>query len=100
MGKAGVGLALCEMANIVGKTYCINTVIPILLDLLKDDNSEVRLNFASNMHRLAGQVGPEILSGNLLSILTPMTKDPQWRVRMAVYELLGKLAIAFGQALY
>ena len=51
--KAGVGLALCEMSNIVGKTYCINTVIPILQDLLRDDNSEVRLNVASNMHRLA-----------------------------------------------
>ena len=88
------------MAQIVGKTYCINTVIPILLDLLKDDNSEVRLNVASNMHRLAGQVGSEILSGNLLSILTPMTKDPQWRVRMAVYELIGELGLAFGESIY
>mmetsp|Transcript_14868 Transcript_14868/g.18643 ORF Transcript_14868/g.18643 Transcript_14868/m.18643 type:complete len:210 (-) Transcript_14868:280-909(-) len=88
------------MASIVGKTYCINTVIPILQDLLKDDNSEVRLNVASNMHRLAGQVGSEMLQGNLLSILTPMCKDPQWRVRMAVYELLGRLSITFGQAVY
>lgn len=95
--KAGVALALCEMAVIVGKQYCLNTVIPILQDLLKDDNSEVRLNVASHMHKLAAQVGSEMLSVNLISILTPMTKDTQWRVRMAIFELIGKLAIEFGK---
>ena len=44
--KAGVGLALCEMAVLVGKNYCLSTVLPILTELLKDDNSEVRLNVA------------------------------------------------------
>ena len=44
--KAGVGLALCEMAVLVGKNYCLSTVVPILTELLKDDNSEVRLNVA------------------------------------------------------
>ena len=41
-----------------------------------------------------------MLSGNLLSILTPMTKDTQWRVRMAVFELIGKLSIAFGKDIF
>ena len=41
-----------------------------------------------------------MLSGNLLSILTPMTKDTQWRVRMAVFELIGKLSIAFGKEIF
>lgn len=29
--RAGVGLALCEMAQIVGKSYCLSSVQPILL---------------------------------------------------------------------
>ena len=29
--KAGVALALCEMAPLIGKNYCISTVMPILL---------------------------------------------------------------------
>ena len=28
--KAGVGLAMCEMAPLIGKNYCISTVMPIL----------------------------------------------------------------------
>jgi hypothetical protein len=42
--KAGVALALCEMSHIVGKDYTISKVMPILTELLKDDNAEVRLN--------------------------------------------------------
>jgi len=53
----------------VGKNYCISTVMPILQELLKDDNSEVRLNVASNMHKLAPVVGAELLSSGLVAIL-------------------------------
>jgi hypothetical protein len=49
------------------------------------------------MHKLAAQVGSEMLSVNLIQILQPMTKDTQWRVRMAIFELIGKLAIEFGK---
>lgn len=73
--KAGVALALCEMAPIVGKNYCLSTVLPILLELLKDDNSEVRHNVASNMVKLSSVVGSELLSPNLLTALTTLTKD-------------------------
>lgn len=62
-------MALCEMAPLVGKNYCISTVMPILQELLKDDNSEVRLNVASNMQKLAGVVGSELLTGALITIL-------------------------------
>ena len=94
--KAGVALALCEMAPIVGKQYCVSTVLPILLELLKDDNAEVRLNVSSNLSKLANIVGQELVSPNLLSILTNLTKDGQWRVRMAIFELIGDLSTAFG----
>ena len=63
------------MAVLVGKNYCLSTVLPILTELLKDDNSEVRLNVATNMHKLAPVVGPELLSPALLALLTTMTKD-------------------------
>ena len=65
--KAGVALALCEMAGLVGKNYCISTVMPILFELLKDDNSEVRLNVVGNLHKLGPVVGPELLTPGLLT---------------------------------
>lgn len=88
------------MAPIVGKDYSLTRVVPILSELLKDDSSEVRLNVASNMSKLAGVVGADLLSPSLLSIFTNLTKDPQWRVRMAVFELIGNLSSAFGKDVF
>ena len=88
------------MAHIVGKNYCLSAVLPILQELLKDDNSEVRLNVTSNMHKLGTTVGAELLSSALITTLTTMTKDAQWRVRMAVFELIGDLANQFGQEVF
>jgi len=37
------------MANIIGKEYTQSKVIPILLELLKDDNSEVKNNVVAGL---------------------------------------------------
>ena len=95
--KAGVALALCEFAPIVGKDYCVQRVVPILENLMKDDSSEVRLNVAQNMSKLASVVGADMLTPSMLSILTNLTKDAQWRVRMATVELIGEFSIVFGK---
>lgn len=52
------------------------------------------------MGKLANVVGPELLTATLLTILTTMTKDAQWRVRMAIFELIGELSVAFGMEMF
>ena len=42
--KAGAGVALCRMSTIVGKETTVSKILPILMDLLKDDHSEVKLS--------------------------------------------------------
>jgi hypothetical protein len=42
--RAGTATALCEMAERVGKDVTNQKIMPILHDLIKDDNSEVKLN--------------------------------------------------------
>ena len=41
------------MSHIVGKDYTMSKVMPILTELLKDDNAEVRLNVTQNIIKLA-----------------------------------------------
>jgi hypothetical protein len=53
----------------------VNRVVPILENLMKDDSSEVRLNVAQNMSKLATVVGADMLTPSMLSILTNLTKD-------------------------
>ena len=52
------------------------------------------------MSKLANVVGADLLTPILLSIFTNLTKDAQWRVRMATFELLGDLSVTFGKDVY
>ena len=71
------------------------------MELLKDDNSEVKLNVVTGLKKIAHVVGDELFSSPmLLTVLGNMTKDGQWRVRMSVFELIGDLGIIFGKEVY
>jgi len=96
--KAGVSTALCEMSGLVGKEMTESKIIPILMDLMKDDNSEVKLNTLSGLYKVAVVVGAEsILKESNLAIISNLTKDSQWRVRMEVYNLIADLGVVFGK---
>jgi serine/threonine-protein phosphatase 2A regulatory subunit A len=60
--KAGTAIALCEMADVIGKDYTSQKVVPILMELLKDDNSEVKLNVVKGLVKIAKVIGVELLS--------------------------------------
>lgn len=45
------------------------------MNLLKDENADVRLNVASGIIKLAPIVGPDLLNPAFLTTLTNMTKD-------------------------
>jgi len=88
------------MAGIIGKDYTASKILPILMDLLKDENSEVRLNVCNGMIKVSQVVGPDVLSAAFITTITNMTKEAQWRVRMAVFELVGELSKLFGKEVF
>lgn len=55
--RAGTATALSYMASYVGKDYTNSKIMPIMIDLIKDDNSEVKLNVVEGTLRLADVVG-------------------------------------------
>ena len=65
--KAGVASSLCDMASIIGKEFTNQKVIPILLELIKDDNSEVKLQVVSGLVKIANVVRDDVLTANLLT---------------------------------
>lgn len=67
--------SLSEMAHIVGKDYTQQKLLPILMDLIKDENADVRLNVATGMIKVAAVVGPELLTPTFLTTISNMTKD-------------------------
>lgn len=93
-------MALSEMAHIIGKDYTQQKIMPILLELLKDDNSEVKMNVCNGLIKVSSVVGPDVLSPTFIAQITPMTKEGQWRVRMAVFELIGELSKLFSKDVF
>ena len=70
------------------------------MDLIKDDNADVRLNVAQGMLKVATVIGSDLLNPAFLTTISNMTKDAQWRVRMVVFELIGDLSKIFGKDVF
>ena len=68
--KADLASALCEMSKYVGKETTISKLMPILLDLIKDEDFEVRLNCTKGLIKLADIIGQDLLSDSILTSLT------------------------------
>lgn len=98
--KSGVASAICEMAPMVGKDYTQQKIQPILMDLIKDENADVRMNVVSGLVKVASVIGAEVLNPQFLTTLSNMTKDAQWRVRMGVFELIGDLSKMYGKDVF
>lgn len=71
-----------------------------MLELLKDDNSEVKLNVVGGLVKIANVIGADLLNAPLMTTLSNMTKDGQWRVRMGVFELIADLGVIFGKDVF
>ena len=85
-------------------------MLPLFLQLLKDEASEVRLNIISKLDRVNdGEllldlyivityifinlvIGIELLSQSLLPAIVELAEDKQWRVRLAIIENIPLLA--------
>ena len=83
------------MSSICGKEYIIDKFLPILIDLAKDDNSDVRKNVVIGLKKVFEVAGVDALSVSLSERLDAMTQDPQWRVRQAVFEFFGEIIVQF-----
>lgn len=60
--RAGAASSLSEMASIIGKEYTSQKVVPILMELLKDDSSDVKLKVVNGLVKIANVIGEEILT--------------------------------------
>jgi serine/threonine-protein phosphatase 2A regulatory subunit A len=88
------------MAPLVGKDYTSQRISPVINDLLKDDNSEVRLNSIQNLSKIAEVLFMDMLNAGFMTQLGALLKDAQWRVRMAAVEFIGHASIKFKKDCY
>ena len=57
--KAGVALAFCSMARIVGTDFANTMIVPELMTLLQDENTELHINIVQNLKKVWNLEGTE-----------------------------------------
>ena len=110
--RAAFGENLSGLAPIMGKDATIEHLLPMFLQMLKDDDSKVRLNIISRLelvnegrptypHKfLTVVIGIELLSQALLPAIVELAEDKNWRVRLAIITQIPLLAKQLGVAFF
>lgn len=74
----------------------IDHLLPMFLQMLKDEFPDVRLHIISKLELVNQVIGIELLSQSLLPAIVQLAEDKQWRVRLAIIEYIPLLASQLG----
>jgi hypothetical protein len=70
-------------------------------ELLKDDNSEVKLNMIKQLSTIAKVVGADFMTPTNVAQIGILCKPPTgWRVRSEAVKMIGELCVLFGKEFY
>ena len=75
-------------------------ILPIFLNLLRDDSSEVRLNLFKRLEDLNQVIGIENLQESIIPSLTDLSQDKNWRIKLSVVQQFPVLARQLGEGFY
>lgn len=87
---------IAHMSPQIGKEHTVTYLLPLFLDMLRDEQSEVRLQIISNLDVINEIIGIDRLSESLLPAISDLAKDKQWRVLLAVIDYSPLLAKQLG----
>jgi len=90
-----VATSMIHLCKRFAKEPCTKIVIPLIKQLAKDENFEVRSTVISEIDKLAEFVDPSALS-SVFPLMVELSKDAKWRVRAAVIDKSSVLARHLG----
>ena len=82
-------LSICP---IIDKAQTNEHILPIFLNLLRDESSEVRLNLFKRLEDLNKVIGIKELEQSIIPSLTELSNDKNWRIKLSVLEQFPVLA--------
>ena len=83
--RASLASSLGGLARALGPEPTKTRVFPVVVSLLRDANSEVRLNVISNLADVHDVAGDKV-KDSLVPAVVDLANDSKWRVRAAVIE--------------
>lgn len=94
--RGALASVVTELAPMVGKEATNKQLLPIFLELLKDDWPDVRLGVIGKLDALNAVIGIQALSDSLLPAIQELSDDKHWRVRLAIIGHIPLLSAQLG----
>jgi serine/threonine-protein phosphatase 2A regulatory subunit A len=98
--RAALGSVVLDVCLVLDKQDVFDQLLPIFLQLLRDQDPEVRLNIIGKLGSVKSIIGIDVLSDSLLPTVVELALDPNWRVRLAIIKLMPGLASQVGKDLF
>mmetsp|Transcript_55789 Transcript_55789/g.126035 ORF Transcript_55789/g.126035 Transcript_55789/m.126035 type:complete len:596 (+) Transcript_55789:102-1889(+) len=96
--RASLAGSILGLTPIFGAKLTVDYLSNIFLQLIRDENPEVRLKLIGTMGNMSDVIDIDVLSQSLLPSIKELGKDRMWRVRLAVIECMPSLAKYSGEA--
>ena len=80
--RAALAESILTLCPQIGKANTTQHILPVFLLLLRDDNSEVRLNLFKRLDDLNSVIGIDELSTSLIPSLEELAKEKNWRMKI------------------
>lgn len=81
-----------SLSTMVGKKNTSEFILPIFLQLLKDEESEVRISLFKKLNEITKVLGVDTLSHSIIPALTELGTDKNWRIRASSIEIISFFA--------
>jgi serine/threonine-protein phosphatase 2A regulatory subunit A len=97
--RSALGKALGPLAQKLGRDITQKVLLPLVLDLFKDEYHEARLAVVQQAGLVCEVLGMDAIAtvnSSMINALQVLIMDNQWRIRLAVVEQIGILAKQFG----
>ena len=89
---AALACTVSKLAPLMGKEDAVKSLTEVLLQLLKDECSEARLNVISTLDPINKVAGIDSVASQLLPAILELAEDKQWRVRLSIIEKIPLIA--------
>lgn len=94
--RAALAAVLGPVAEKLQRDKTKSILMPVIVDLLRDEFHEVRLNLVSHAGTFCRVLTTDVFVQNLLQTVQALIMDNHWRIRKMVVENVPSLAEQFG----
>jgi len=92
--RAAICDVISNIAKMLPKEMIMQKIFPLLLELVEDSVTDVKIAAMKSFVKMGEVFGTEILSP-LMSHCKGLVEDKKWRIRLATFETLHKLTILY-----